>query len=45
MLVKIGGMAQLVTSTSAKVGGLVPAFFTCLFHVVPSVPKGRGGCS
>ena len=30
----------MVVSTSTVVVGLIPAFSTCLFHVVPRVPEG-----
>ena len=30
----------LVVSTPTVVAGLIPAFSTCLFHVVPRVPGG-----
>ena len=30
----------MVVSTSTVVAGLIPAFSTCLFHVVPRVPEG-----
>ena len=34
-----------MVSTPTVVAGSIPAFSTCLFHVVPRVPGGGGGAA